>query len=113
MFIMDITLKRWKCVGENKNVAVYKNLFMIKRADLLYNMKPLTTFFLTLVLGATGIPRLLNRNFISGGILLFVFIVSSYWGNDLLIWIGVFDAVKGLFIENLNQKRNPLRTNIK
>lgn len=87
-------------------MAVIKNsLFMIKRAGLLYNMKPWTTFFLTLVFGATGIPRLLNRNFISGGILLFVCIFSSDWDNDILIWIGVFDAVTSLFYREDEPKR--------
>lgn len=92
---------------------IKNNLFMIKRDSLLYNMKPRNTFFLTLILGATGIPRLLNRNFISGGLLLFVFILTSDWDNDVLIWIGVFDAVTSIFYRNQNQKRNLLRISIR
>ncbi|MGX7244683.1 hypothetical protein ACWOC1_07510 [Enterococcus quebecensis] len=84
---------------------IKSHLFMIKRSGLLYNMKPRNTFFLTLILGATGIPRLLNRNFISGGILLFVFIVSSNWDNDILIWIGVFDAITSIFYREPEQKK--------
>lgn len=84
---------------------IKNNLFMIKRSGLLYNMKPRNTFFLTLILGATGIPRLLNKNFISGGLLLFVFILTSDWDNDVLIWIGVFDAVTSIFYREPEPKK--------
>lgn len=87
---------------------IKNNLFMIKRAGLLYKMNPWTTFFLTLVLGATGIPRILNRNFISGGILLLVFIISSDWDNDILIWIGVFDAITSLFYREPEPKKKSI-----
>lgn len=94
------------CWGKRRMWQFIKdNLFMIKRAGLLYNMKPRNTFLLTLILGATGIPRILNRNFVSGGILLFVFIVTSDWDNDILIWIGVFDAVTSLFYREPEPKK--------
>ncbi|WP_086312149.1 hypothetical protein A5821_003429 [Enterococcus sp. 7F3_DIV0205] len=85
---------------------IKNNLFMIKRDGLLYNMKPRNTFFLTLFLGATGIPRILNRDFISGGILLFLFIfVFSNWDSDIIIMIGLFEAVTSLFYREPEPKK--------
>ncbi|MGX7148164.1 hypothetical protein [Enterococcus ureasiticus] len=82
------------------------NLFMIKRAGLLYNMKPMNTFLLTLLLGTTGIPRILNRDFISGGILFFLCIfVFSGMDSKILIWIGLFDAVTSLFYREPEPKK--------
>ncbi|WP_207695484.1 hypothetical protein DOK67_0000100 [Enterococcus sp. DIV0212c] len=82
------------------------NLFMIKRAGLLYNLKPRYTFLLALLLGATGIPRILNRDFISGGILLFLYIfVFSGMDSEILIWIGLFDAVTSLFYREPEPKK--------
>lgn len=85
---------------------IKNRLFMIKRAGLLYNWKPRNVFLFTLILGSTGIPRILNTNFISGGLLLVLFIFGpTDWNTGILLWIGLFDAFISLFYREPEQKK--------